>query len=136
VTRVRRVTLAIALSLLAPLASAAEPAAGPDADFAAALGEAEANVKTPEGKRYDETFGSSFAQKERPVLVKCTKGLGESDLAGFDLVARVSDTGKLETVLVHPPTKVAECLRKGMATHGYPGPPRAHYWVHVQMTIK
>jgi hypothetical protein len=127
----RIVTLVLGLALLGTLASAAEP----DPAFVAAMREAEGNAKTPEGAPYDEAFGRTFAQKHEKILGECAKSLDASEMSSFDILARVTATGKLETVLVEPRTKLAECLRKNAVDHGYPGPPRPHYWVNVRMNI-
>ncbi len=106
-----------------------------DGGFTAALNAAHENQRTPEGARYDEEFGTSFAQKHRGSLESCTAGLPRADLARFDLVARVARDGKLEVIRVEPATPVARCLEAKMTDDVYPPPPRAAYWVHVAVSI-
>ena len=111
-------------------------AAGADTDFTAALNEAKENAKTAEGAKYDQVFGTSFAQKHHGTLDTCTDGRTGADLAPFDLVARVGPNGKLEVIRAEPATVVARCLERRMTNDVYPPPPRAGYWVHVRMSIR
>lgn len=111
-------------------------ASGTDPAFLAALNEAKANLKTPEGAKYDAVFSHAFAAKHHDELMACLQGLTGSDLAPFDIVARVGATGKLEVIRTEPRTKVARCIEPKMTNDRYPPPPKPLWWVTVQMSIR
>ncbi len=128
-------SLAIGLGIVAGYApnSADE---GADADFASALHEATQNVKTPEGAKYDQLFGESFANRFKESVAPCMRGLGPSEIGTVEIVARVGDGGRLQKVLVEPSTKFAECVREAIANDEYPAPPEPRYWVNVHMSLR
>jgi hypothetical protein len=130
-----RVVARLALGLALAVAAAPRARAASDTEFAAAMGEALENVKTPAGAKYDETFGRRFAEKHQKTMVRCTKGRPAKDMGSFDVLARVASDGKLEGLLAQPLTKVAACLLLAMVSDAYPAPPGPHYWVHLHMSI-
>ncbi|MGO9314900.1 MAG: hypothetical protein ACLQBD_01840 [Syntrophobacteraceae bacterium] len=96
--------LGLLLLFVATSATAAEDS------FSAALAKAKENTTSEAGGRYDEEFGASFGSRHAHVMSHCTAGASDADLETFDLVAKVSASGKIEKVLVRPETKVATCL--------------------------
>src|SRR5262245_51542173 len=121
-----------AVALLALLLLAADV----DTAFTEALNAAKENQKSPEGAKYDQVFGVTFAQKHQRTMATCTEGRTGEALAPFDIVARVGPSGKLEVIRAEPATPVARCVERKMTNDVYPPPPRASYWVHVHMSIR
>lgn len=109
---------------------------GTEESFDAAKALAQESAKTDVGKKYDEAFGFYFGSRHADVMSICTSGLPESELKAFDIVAKISTDGLVETILVEPATKVAVCLRDKMLRAGYPQPPMPHYWVIINMRIE
>jgi len=107
-----------------------------DADFAAALQRAHENARTPAGARYDEMFGETFRAKLSETLAPCTGGgLKREEMGTFDIVARVSNGGKLQKIWVDPSTKFSECVRAAVAAEEFPAPPTPRHWVNVHVSF-
>jgi hypothetical protein len=104
--------------------------------FDAALRAADDNVKSKKGKKYDTAFGRKAAPWLTNALAACTQGLPDSELGPFTVLARVADSGKIEEVLIQPPTKVAVCLKPRFLAHDGPKPPGPSWWVKVDIAIR
>lgn len=100
-------------------------------DAAAAV---DANLKTPEGKKYEEHMGKDV-EKYFPVLRPCMQTEGGKP-ADFDMLLRLNGDGKIAEVLIHPDTPMAKCSRDVLLKGQFSTPPRADYWVNIHMTFK
>lgn len=94
----------------------------------------EANLKTPEGKAYDEKLGKEFADKHLSTMKRCKQSAG-GDLASFWILMKLDKNGAVEEVLLHPATKMAVCARETLLKSTFSPPPRAAYWVSVYMKL-
>src|SRR5690349_4472951 len=66
------------------------------------LAKVDANLKTPEGKKYDEHMAKDF-ERYIPAVRECKKTENGSP-ADFDLLLRLNAAGKIGEVLVYPET--------------------------------
>lgn len=94
----------------------------------------EANLKTPEGKAYDEKLGKEFMEKHLSTMKQC-KQVAASDLASFWILMKLDKDGAVKEVLLHPETKMGTCARETLLKSAFSAPPRAAYWVSVYMKL-
>jgi hypothetical protein len=87
----------------------------------------EANMKTPEGKAYDEKFGNEIVQRYLGGLRQCKQSAG-SDVQSFWLLVKLAQDGAVREVLTAPATKVASCDREVLLKARFSPPPRGDYW--------
>jgi hypothetical protein len=129
-----RLSLAMITSLLLfnQATIEAEDKPTPIATAAAAV---EANMKTSEGKAYDAEIGRELAKKYPPVMKAC-KEKANGDARSFDMLVRLEKDGAVKEVLLHPPTKVSECLRETMLTDTFSPPPTPSHWVDIHIDVK
>jgi hypothetical protein len=97
---------------------------------------AEANAKTPAGRRYESALESSLDSWLRKALEKCTKGVSKEDAVSFDVLVRVGSSGGAEEVLFAPETSVGRCAERDFRDAKYPSPPRAGWWVKIPVGLK
>jgi hypothetical protein len=122
--------LAITLALLAAVTSADDkPTSLGDARAAV-----EANLRTPEGKTYDEKLGKEFVDKHLGTMKQCKQSAG-SDLESFWILMKLDKDGAVKEVLLHPATKMGACAREALLKRTFQPPPRAAYWVGVYMKL-
>jgi len=103
--------------------------------FEDALHQAEDNLKTPAGQRYDFIIGGQFARNYEMVMMGCTESAAQKDLAPFDLVMELKRNGTVQQVLVDPSTSVARCLTPHVARGKFKKPPKRRYWVHISLNL-
>lgn len=94
----------------------------------------EANLKTPEGKRYDEKLGKEFVDKHLGTMKQCKQSAG-SDLESFWILMKLDKDGAVKEVLLHPATRMGACAREALLKSTFSPPPRAAYWVSVYMKL-
>lgn len=94
----------------------------------------EANLRTPEGKAYDEQLGKEFSQKHLNTIRECKKAAG-NDLASFWILMNLEKDGTVKEVLLHPATKLGSCARDALLKGKFSPPPHAAYWVSLNMQI-
>lgn len=99
--------------------------------FDVALSAAKANVETPEGQKYDLEFGKQFGEAYVNTLARCASGV--TDFTKFDLLLRVAASGEVEEVLTRPSSTIATCLAAEAGKGKFVKPPRASYWVRIEM---
>ncbi len=114
----------------------ASAAAETPSAFDDALKTAQANAATPDGKTFDDEIGRQFGERHADTMVRCTHDVPESELASFELLLKLAADGKVQEGLVRPETKVATCLRKTVVNDTFKKPPRAGYWVRIEMSMK
>ena len=126
----RIVLLVITLAFLAAVTFADDkPTSLGDARVAV-----EANLKTPEGKTYDETLGKEFVDKHLGTMKQCRQSAG-SDLESFWILMKLDKDGAVKEVLLHPATKMGACAKETLLKSTFSPPPRAAYWVSVYMKL-
>jgi hypothetical protein len=64
-----------------------------------ARSEAEANVKSPAGKRYEGSLIGKVDEWLRPAVEKCATQAAQEELISFDALIRVGADGKAEEVV-------------------------------------
>ena len=94
----------------------------------------EANLRTPEGKAYDEQLGKEFQEKHLSTLRDCKKSTG--DLSNFWILLRLEKSGAVKEVLLSPTTKLGSCTRETLLRASFTPPPRPDYWVSVYLQLK
>lgn len=94
----------------------------------------EANLKTPEGKAYDEKLGKEFMEKHLSTMKQCKQSAG-SDLESFWILMKLDKDGAVKEVLLHPATKLGACARETLLKGAFPPPPKPSYWVSIYMKI-
>ena len=124
---------------MAPLGLASPAVAGEaqkPTSFQVALGEADKNLKSEKGKRYDGDFALGSGPWLQPAMIRCTDGLAEKDLEPFTVLIRVGESGQAEEVLIGPVTEVATCLKPEFEKAKHPQPPGPSWWVEMKIEIK
>ena len=126
--RISLVAIAVAFLVAAALAD----------DQATSLAEArtavEANLKTRDGKTYDEKLGKEFMEKHWSTMKQCAQR-AENDLQSFWILMKLDKDGAVKEVLLHPATKMGACARETLLKSTFAAPPRAAYWVSVYMKL-
>lgn len=102
--------------------------------LADARAEVEANLKTPQGKAYDEKLGKEFMEKHLPTMKQCKQAAG-NDLGSFWILMKVDRDGAVKEVLLHPTTKMGSCARETLLKSSFSPPPKPAYWVSVYMKL-
>lgn len=94
----------------------------------------EANLKTPEGKAYDEKLGKEFMEKHLSTMKQCKQSAG-SDLESFWILMKLDKDGAVKEVLLHPATKMGACARDTLLKSAFSPPPKPAYWVSIYMKL-
>ncbi len=94
----------------------------------------EANLRTPEGKAYDQQLGKEFPQKYLDAMKQCKQSAG-NDLADFWMLIKLDKNGAVKEVLLSPATKIAVCAREALLKGSFSPPPRPAYWVSIYMKL-
>jgi len=94
----------------------------------------EANLRTAEGKAYDQQLGKQFPQKYLDTMKQCKQSAG-NDLADFWMLIKLDKNGAVKEVLPSPATKMAACARETLLKSSFSPPPHAAYWVSIYMKL-
>lgn len=94
----------------------------------------EANLRTPEGKAYDEKLGKEFMEKHLSTMKQCKPSDGKG-LDNFWILMKLDKEGAVKEVLLHPETKMGTCARETLLKSAFSPPPRTGYWVSVYMKL-
>lgn len=94
----------------------------------------EANLKTPEGKAYDEKLGKEFMEKHLATMKQCKQSAG-NDLDSFWMLMKLDKDGAVKEVLLHPATKLGTCAREVLLKSAFAPPPKPAYWVSIYMKL-
>ena len=94
----------------------------------------EANLKTPEGKAYDEQLGNDFLQKHLGEVRQC-KPSAEGDMRSFWILLKLEKDGTAKEILLYPETKLGACARGSLLKDRFPSPPRGSYWASIYFKI-
>lgn len=92
----------------------------------------EANMRTGEGKKFDEQFGADFIQKHVGPFHDC-KAAAAGDLKDFWMLMKLDKEGTAREVLLYPTTKLGSCASAKLLNDKFLPPPRPDYWVSVFM---
>ncbi len=74
----------------------------------------DANLRTTEGKAYDEQMGNDLMQKYLDNLRQCKRTAGGSQ-ESFWILIKLDKDGSAKEVLLHPVTKVGNCDREALS---------------------
>ncbi len=94
----------------------------------------EANLRTPEGKKYDEQMGTEFVQKHLGPIRQCKQTAGD-DLRNFWMLLKLDRDGTARELLLYPETKLGTCARGALLKETFSAPPRPAYWISVYMQL-
>lgn len=123
--------VALFLCLLGSCLAAADDKPTSLSDARAAI---DANLKTPEGKAYDEKLGQEFQEKYLGTMKHCKQAAG-NDLDSFWMLLKLDKDGAVKEVLLYPTTSMGTCARKSLLKDRFSAPPKPDYWVGVYMKI-
>lgn len=116
-------------TVLAPVWADDKPSSFSDARSAV-----EANLRTSEGKAYDEQLAKEFMEKHLATMKQCKQAAG-SDLESFWILMKLDKDGAVKEVLLHATTKMGTCAREALLKGKFSPPPRPAYWVSVYMKL-
>src|SRR5262245_52184998 len=94
----------------------------------------EANLRSNEGKAYDEQVGKEFQQKHLATLRECKKSSG-GDVTSFWMLMKLDRAGAVQEVLLSPTTKLGSCTREALLKGTFPAPPKPGHWVSIYMQL-
>lgn len=95
----------------------------------------EANLKTSEGKAYEDKMGNEFPDKYRGTMRQCKQSAGD-DLRSFWMLMKLGQDGAVNEVLLYPSTKLGLCMRETLLTGKFSPPPHPAYWESVYLKLK
>jgi len=122
-----KIILALVAAAVLSVASFASDKSTSLLDAQAAI---EANLKTPEGKAFDEQAGNDIVKNHLAPLRACKSADG-GNLTDFWILLKLGKDGNVEELLFHPTTKLADCARDGLMKEKFLAPPRPEYWISV-----
>ena len=117
------------LFLSALLASAATP-------VEVARAEAEQNVKSPAGRRYEGVVIGQVDEWLRPAIRRCLEKLPKEEIVSFDGLVRVGEGGQAAEVVFGPETELARCVAPEFRGASYPRPPKPDWWIKIEVRPK
>jgi hypothetical protein len=94
----------------------------------------EANLRTPEGKAYDEKLGTEFVQSHLGAIRQCKQSAGD-DLRNLWILLKLEKDGTVKEVLLYSARKVGTCAREALLKDRFAPPPRPAYWISVYMKM-
>jgi hypothetical protein len=125
----------IAASAVASRSATAAGTEAPRRLYTTALGEAKANLATPEGHAYDLVLAPFLREQNAAVLGACFKTVQVPDKTAFEAVLRLAKSGRVLNAAVWPETNIGKCLMDGLKTKTFPAPPRESYWTNLRMSL-
>jgi hypothetical protein len=93
----------------------------------------EANMRTAEGKAFDELMGAEFP-KHADAIRQCKSAAAE-DLKNFWILMRLQKDGTVKELLLYPTTKLGTCSGGTLRKQKFLVPPRPDYWVSIYMQL-
>ena len=102
--------------------------------LSAARAAIEANLRTPEGKAFDEQMGTEFVQKHLGAVRQCKQSAGD-DLRSFWILIKLDKDGTAKELLLYPTTKLGTCARDALLKEKFSSPPKPAYWISVYMKM-
>jgi len=101
-----------------------------------ARAEAEQNVKSPAGRRYEGVVIGQVDDWLRPAIRRCVKDLPKEEIVSFDGLVRVAEEGKAAEVVFGPETALARCVSPDFRDASYPRPPKPDWWIKIEVRPK
>ena len=98
-----------------------------------ARAEAERNVKSPAGRRYEGVVIGQVDGWLRPAIRRCLGKLPKEELVSFDGLVRVAEDGRAAEVVFGPETALARCVAPDFRDTAYPRPPRPDWWIKIEV---
>jgi hypothetical protein len=102
--------------------------------LAEARADVEANLRTSEGKTYDEQVGKEFQQTYLATLRECKKSSG-GDVNSFWILMKLERTGAVKEVLLSPATRLGSCARGALLKGTFSPPPKPGHWVSIYLQL-
>lgn len=127
----KRITCVVVLTLCSLAIAHGEDRPTSLSDARAAV---EANLRTPEGKAYEETMGKEFPEKHLATLRQCKQSTG-GDLQSFWMLMKLAQDGAVDEVLLYPSTKLGLCMRNIVLKGKFSPPPHPAYWESVYLKL-
>jgi hypothetical protein len=122
----------ILLALLSLIGTALAVADDKPTSISDARAAIEANMRTAEGKAYDEQMGEDFMQKYLDNLRQCKRTAGGSQ-ESFWILLKLDKDGSVKQVLLSPVTKAGSCDRDALSKAKLLPPPHGDYWVGIYL---
>jgi hypothetical protein len=119
--------------MIATLLLVASMASSAPTPVEVARAEAEENVKSPAGRRYEGVVIGRVEEWLRPAIQKCLRDLPKEELVSFDGLVRVDSDGKAAEVVFGPETALARCVAPEFRDAAYPRPPKPDWWVRIEI---
>ena len=94
----------------------------------------EHNLRSSEGRAYDQQLGTEFFQKHLAPLRQCKQTAGK-DLRSFWILLKLDKDGTVKEVLFSPETALGTCARDALLKDKFLQPPTPAYWVSVYLKI-
>jgi hypothetical protein len=94
----------------------------------------QANLRTSDGKAFDDRMGKEFVDKHLAALRQCKTSAG-GDLSSFWILLKLNNDGTAGELLLYPSTKLGLCAREGLLKERFLAPPRTGYWVGIYMNL-
>jgi hypothetical protein len=94
----------------------------------------QANLRTSEGKGFDDRMGKDFAEKHLAALRQCKASAG-GDLTSFWILLKLTRDGTAAELLLYPATKMGTCSREALLKERFLAPPQEGYWVGIYMNL-
>jgi len=116
------------------VAAAPSFAGGKSTSLSEAKSAIEANLKTPEGKSFEDRMGKEFIAKHMDPLRQCKASSG-GDMTNFWILFRLDRDGAVEEILLHPETKLGTCARDAYMKDKLLSPPHPEYWFGVYLQL-
>jgi hypothetical protein len=98
-----------------------------------ARAEAEQNVKSPVGRRYEGVVIGQVDEWLRPAIRRCLEKLPKEEIVSFDGLVRVAEDGKPAEVVFGPETALARCVAPDFRDAAYPRPPKPDWWIKIEV---
>jgi hypothetical protein len=110
--------------------------AAEDKMIEAAMKDADDNLQTPEGRKFDAQVAKVFTASYGTAVADCLKSSGEPFSMPFDLVMQVGTTGILEKTYLTVTTATSICMKNKVQPTVFPTPPKPSYWVKVSFQVQ
>lgn len=94
---------------------------------------ADANLKTPAGRRFNDEVEKTFQSGYSKILESCRVLADETKPTPFDLILRIGRTGLVEDVFFSVGTRVSVCVSTKVANGRFPNPPEPSYWTRISV---
>ena len=98
-----------------------------------ARAEAEQNVKSPAGRRYEGVVIGQVDGWLRPAIRRCLEKLPKEELVSFDGLVRVAEDGKAAEAVFGPETELARCVAPDFRDASFPRPPKPDWWIKIEI---